>query len=95
MTHEEVLAKIFSTFDEVYKDNYIPTNWISVKDRPPEVGQRVLILSLYGHVSDAVFNQYDDEHYFDSFGYELSDGYVTHWMPWPEEPKEEENADGA
>ena len=70
------------------KDNDVPTKWISVKGRPPKVGQKVLILSRYGHVSDAKFERYMDKCYFDPWGYELSDGYVTHWMPRPEEPGE-------
>ena len=70
------------------KDKDVPTKWIRCKDRPPEVGQNVLILSRYGHVSDAVLNYGSDGYYFDPFGYELHDGYATHWMPRPEEPGE-------
>ena len=70
------------------KDKDVPAKWISVKKRPPKIGEKVLILSRYGHVSDVVFNHYSDGFYFDPFGYELNDGYVTHWMPRPEEPGE-------
>ncbi len=64
--------------------------WIRCKDRPPKIGEKVLILSRYGHISDAKFEHYMGEFYFDPFGYELNDGYVTHWMPRPEEPGEGE-----
>ena len=67
-----------------------PAKWISVKKRPPKIGEKVLILSRYGHISSAKYEHYMGEFYFDPFGYELNDGFVTHWRPRPEDPKEDE-----
>ena len=60
------------------------TQWISVADRLPEVGQRVLVCSLYD---------------LQNIGWHLGDGRwqiktaypdtPTHWMPLPEPPEEE------
>ena len=93
ITKAMMLDVIRYLLDAHAKDNNVPTMWISVKDRPPEVGQMVLILCRYGHVIDAKFTQYKGKYYFDPFGYELSDSYVTHWMPLPEPPKEDKYDD--
>lgn len=92
MTHEEVLAKIFSTFDEVYKDNYAPTNWISVKDRLPEHGKRYLVYATSGdgkehHITTAAYGGH--------FALSGRCAYwkVTHWAYLPEPPKEEADED--
>ena len=59
--------------------------WISVKDRLPEVGERVLI---YVPATDG-----DCDHWIADFqmqGKWQMFGYnATHWMPLPESPKEE------
>ena len=59
-------------------------NWISVKERLPEDEEEVLVfadgkihLMFYRRVL-AVFEECSDE------------SNVTHWMPLPEPPKEEE-----
>lgn len=70
------------------------TEWISVKDRLPEIGQEVLVFRPYAHI------HYDKNITIDArSGSErmVYDGarhdwhkpnYVTHWMPLPEAPKE-------
>lgn len=52
-------------------------NWISVKDKLPEIRERVLVYRKKGVTEDIqIFNWYpDDENIF------------THWMPLPEPPK--------
>ena len=53
--------------------------WVSVKDRLPELGTVVLVAKDIGSVNTTYFgvNGFRDES-------------VTHWMPLPEPPKEEE-----
>lgn len=63
-------------------------DWISVKDRLPEPGHRVLAASVYftGECWMAVngtwyrYNGFDMDHLFES---------ITHWMPLPEPPEED------
>lgn len=56
--------------------------WISVKDRLPEVGEHVLVFSpITGIKNDFVaFGENHEEHRF------FLSGIVTHWMPLPELP---------
>ena len=69
------------------------TKWISVKDRLPKPFSDVLIV-LHGRILDSTV----DIAWFDNNGYELRNGQtfyknediITHWMPLPEPPKEEE-----
>ena len=59
--------------------------WISVKDRLPEFGRRVLIL---GNRKDGQFI-YIDQICADG-NWLLVNWEVTHWMPLPQPPKGEE-----
>ena len=68
----------------------VPT-WISVEERLPESGERVLIMFepfeddeniSIGWLTKSGFDCYDDSVYFFRS--------VTHWMPLPEPPKEVE-----
>ncbi len=56
--------------------------WIPVTERLPEKDTRVIVCASLpeGVHSDFI---YEDGHWFVSIG-------VTHWMPFPEPPKEEE-----
>jgi len=65
-------------------------HWISVEERLPESGERVLIMFKpfeddenisIGWLTKSGFDCYDDSVYFFRS--------VTHWMPLPEPPKEE------
>lgn len=63
--------------------------WISVKDRLPELGERVICTD-----GDAVFEQYRVENscvygMWDRCGLKSPMQEVTHWMPLPEPPKGE------
>ena len=65
------------------------TKWISVKDRLPELGERVICTD--GH---AVFEQYRVESscvygMWDRFGLKSPMQEVTYWMPMPLPPKGE------
>ena len=62
--------------------------WISVKDeRKPKVGEEVLVVIFNGHETyiDTDFLVSDREWYIES-----EKRKVTHWMPLPEPPKEEQ-----
>lgn len=56
--------------------------------RLPDDGQEVLIYSKYGGVLIDTFCSDTEGCYFDCHG--DMDG-ITHWMPLPEPPKEEDN----
>lgn len=58
-------------------------SWISVKDALPEIGGSYLVALNDGYVAST---EYMDD------GFELwaDAGEVTHWMPLPELPKEDE-----
>lgn len=62
--------------------------WISVKDRLPEESSEVLFV-LYGKVylGDYLLNEAFETPAGSVF---LADEAVTHWMPLPEAPKEDE-----
>ena len=57
------------------------SEWISVEDRLPETGERVLIWKR--QALEAV--RYADKK-FNRFGRSIDN--ATHWMPLPEPPKE-------
>lgn len=60
------------------------SKWISVKERLPELNTAVIVAVDDGHVFQALY-AYD--------GWELWDGCtcnITHWMPLPRPPGEEE-----
>lgn len=61
--------------------------WISVKDRLPEVGERVLTLDKWGHIHDRILYQsVDGSFFFRPDG--LKPGIdVTHWRSMPELPE--------
>lgn len=61
--------------------------WISVEDRLPELGQRVMAFCRAGIMT---FLRYDGEVWFEmSSKNEYLLSFVTHWQPLPEPPKEE------
>ena len=63
--------------------------WISVKDRPPEIGRSVLIYYPWWYGDEIQVAKLDDDMLFDICGeFNIRVGAVTHWMPLPEPPKE-------
>lgn len=64
--------------------------WISVKDRLPEDGQKVLVCGTRKGMQVGVFRGL--MHPFDAMGWWWKKDTrldVTHWMPLPESPEEE------
>lgn len=65
------------------------SEWISVKDRFPEMPGRYLIV-MYKNICIAEFRKMEDASFFcvvnDIFTYKLN--YATHWAPLPEVPSE-------
>lgn len=59
--------------------------WISVDDRLPPRGERVLATTGGGVF--VVWTDNDDEWYIGGIRFEQFFGFVTHWMPLPEAPK--------
>jgi hypothetical protein len=67
------------------------SEWISVKDRLPKDGQRVLYYFHYVGVHAGNYaRELDDDGYMHDVFYG-KDGFlsddVTHWMPFPDPPK--------
>lgn len=69
--------------------------WISVKDRLPNRGERVLCFmkssgkNQNDTISDNVYNGILVGSNPPRYVWEWNGDYVTHWMPLPEPPKEE------
>ena len=62
--------------------------WISVKNRLPEVGQLVL---CYCVCSYEVLRFMNVNSWLGARNADYMEGYVTHWMPLPEPPEEAED----
>ena len=62
------------------------SEWISVKDRLPVVGERVLTLDKWGHIHDRALYQYMSGGVVFSPDGMKPGNDVTHWMPMPEPP---------
>jgi hypothetical protein len=79
----------------------ILNNWISVKDRLPELGQNVLVIKdgLYGLACREIVErkplpppQFNNIEIWEwNYGFEAREGQVTHWQELPEPPKEEKS----
>ena len=79
------------------------TNWISVEERLPKAGKRVLIRRNHGLLKItaisfrrsedeiALYSEFNDEDFTcDCWDGQESNGYVvTHWQPLPEPPEDE------
>lgn len=68
--------------------------WISVKDKLPEIGEKVLVYSKFGHVSDMTLQRHGGQNGYDVLIFDphgMKPGTdITHWMPLtkPEDAKE-------
>ena len=66
--------------------------WISVEDRLPEIGEAVLVICRFGKMIVSELDGYwGKERLFWTYPNWVEEQIeVTHWMPLPEPPKEEE-----
>lgn len=65
------------------------SNWISVKDRLPEIGKLVLTLDRWGHIHDRALYRFNSGFMcFQPDGLIPDRHGVTHWMPLPKPPEE-------
>jgi hypothetical protein len=67
------------------------SEWISVKDRPPENRERVLAFLEGGSQYLAVFREGKVLNGFFVYGIGTGLTLVTHWMPLPEPPEVSED----
>ena len=68
--------------------------WISVDDRLPDDSQDILLVVNGARVISGYYAGYNGAHYVwkaSRNGFVFWDDEITHWMPLPELPKEEES----
>lgn len=66
------------------------SEWISVKDKKPEINETVLMVVSCGGSTDQVFCGFlskSEKYYSHEESDPTYDYSVTHWMPLPEPPK--------
>ena len=61
--------------------------WISVKERLPEDAKQKIVC----HSRGVSFGRYIEDAWYSSIGKRHCVQSVTHWMPLPQPPKEEDN----
>lgn len=71
------------------------TKWISVAERLPEANAFVLMYTR-GWMAEGIYNEVTGFEYYDKeskpWAWKKVDEIITHWMPLPEPPKEENHA---
>ncbi len=82
-------------------DNYVPTKWISVKDRLPDNKEHDWVLAQvvegngFMHIPKVMeYRQQRNDWYEETYGWlsEHNGAFtVTHWMPLPKAPREAED----
>lgn len=64
--------------------------WVSVKNQKPETGRKVLLYTRYGYPAiGSRSRSFHDEYSLVGHPF-MRTNEITHWMPLPEPPKEEE-----
>ena len=92
---EKILDRFLAAFADGYrlgKEDDAPTitssGWVSVEDRLPEQGERVLATDG-AFVGEGYTNCYGVWCRPNGLRWDMLDSDVTHWMPLPEPPKED------
>lgn len=89
---KEISLEWLENFQELVRENkqiQSRSGWISVKDRLPESFERVIVFRKAGKGEIIVEQgQYDVNGWWRVYGTRTKN--VTHWMPLPEPPKEDE-----
>lgn len=73
--------------DEVAKliEAYAASGWISVKERLPDPGIKVMVCLKYGAGNTEITMSYTTKRFPDCFDHLLNER-ITHWMPLPAPP---------
>ena len=76
-------------YEKGYRDGLKASKWISVKERLPKAGERVLATDGY-FVGEFFLNRRGQWQRYNVNNYLLMAAFdILHWMPLPEPPKEE------
>ena len=78
------------------KNHAEQSKWISVEDRLPEIGARVLLCGKYENqaiIAYCATGYFDSITYREHWGADINSvAEVTHWQPLPEPPAEQSDA---
>jgi hypothetical protein len=99
-TAEDIADRLIEHGVTFATGNNVGDKWISVKDRlpkgnkPGEVSENVIVCTTDGEVTTGWLDALGSDKWWLVIGTDDSHtcwglGYVTHWMPLPEPPKEE------
>ena len=73
------------------KSRAAQSEWISVEDRLPEIGTRVLLCGRYegkGIIAYCAIGYFDGKTYREHWGADINaTAAITHWQPLPEPPE--------
>ena len=70
-----------------WADEHQKNPWISVEDRLPEIGEKVITITNKGKLLLVARTTQPPHHEQGGWRWEHYAGKVTHWMPIPETPK--------
>lgn len=75
---------------EMWQARAAQSEWISVEDRLPEIGTRVLLCGRYegkGIIAYCAIGYFDGKTYREHWGADINaTAAITHWQPLPEPP---------
>lgn len=91
MSYEETLERVIQRLDDEEKEKdkriaELENQWISVEDRLPDELQNVLSFDGFNGVGHTIYRAKA----FKKANVVWEQTNVTHWMPLPEPPKEQE-----
>ena len=93
-TIEEFVDALIANGVTLGTDNNVPTKWIPVSERLPDLGEKVVARCRYFDEYRVVWLQQDERLDHPYWSYDGDHGYhvkfFEYWMPLPEPPKENE-----